>query len=221
MSSTKSILPVMLSSFCLMLGLIGNCGVNAENQLMVQVYYETLCPDSIRFICTEFYNSMKENGRLEFTDLKFIPYGKVSSWTNPTTNVTILYCQHGETECELNALHACIVENNSPTEQLDLINCLLRYNNHNIDVCAEKLKIDVSKAKTCKATRSTPDILKKYGDMTDLIDLTFVPSIAFDNNFDPWDQDQYRFNFDKAFCKQYKKKFDVNLQNCPNNRKLN
>lgn len=47
------------------------------------------------------------------------------TWTDPTTNVTTLFCQHGRSECELNALHACIVEHNDVNEQMKLISCLL------------------------------------------------------------------------------------------------
>ena len=35
-------------------------------------------------------------------------------------------------------------------------------------------------AKRCKQTRSTVDILRKYGQLTDAIDISFVPSIGMD-----------------------------------------
>lgn len=44
--------------------------------------------------------------------------------------------------------------------------------------CAKSLNIDVAPAKNCKNTRTTIDILKKYGDETDAIEISFVPSIA-------------------------------------------
>lgn len=47
---------------------------------------------------------------------------------------TELSCQHGEPECELNALHACIIENYSTEESFNLISCLMRGFNRNVDV---------------------------------------------------------------------------------------
>lgn len=84
-------------------------------------------------------------------------------------------------------------------EQLAMITCLLNGYSTDIDTvrpnvtiawrgyltsyinflqCSRELDIDVTAAKNCKATRSTNDILKKYGNMTNSIDMTFVPSIG-------------------------------------------
>lgn len=84
-------------------------------------------------------------------------------------------------------------------EQLAIITCLLNGYSTDIDIvrrnvtiawrgywtsyiyflqCSKELDIDVTAAKNCKATRATNDILKKYGNMTNSIDMTFVPSIG-------------------------------------------
>jgi len=47
-------------------------------QLKVKVYYETLCPDSMLFIRGPLNNAMLRNKWLTYTDLEFVPYGKVS-----------------------------------------------------------------------------------------------------------------------------------------------
>ncbi|XP_061401328.1 GILT-like protein 3 [Musca vetustissima] len=190
---------------------------NAElefDKLKVEIYYETLCPDSMRFVRNQLYGAMIDGRLLQFSELVFIPYGKVGSWTNPSTNETTLYCQHGNRECELNALHACIVEHNTMREQLDMITCLLNGYSTDVDTCATQLNIDVTAAKNCKATRSTVDILKKYGDMTDAIDMTFVPSIGLGGVFDPWKQRSILHNFARVFCRKYREKYDVDLQDC-------
>lgn len=46
-------------------------------KLKVEIYYETLCPDSMRFIRNQLYGAMVDNSLLQFSDLIFIPYGKV------------------------------------------------------------------------------------------------------------------------------------------------
>uniref|UniRef100_T1H0P6 Gamma-interferon-inducible lysosomal thiol reductase n=1 Tax=Megaselia scalaris TaxID=36166 RepID=T1H0P6_MEGSC len=103
-----------------------------EDKLEVRVYYEALCIDSMRFFKYKLQPSMMSKGRLENTDLKLIPYGKVIK--NEIEGRTQLDCQHGVAECELNALHACIIENYSIEDSFNLISCLMRGFNTNVDV---------------------------------------------------------------------------------------
>ncbi|XP_013098672.1 GILT-like protein 3 [Stomoxys calcitrans] len=215
----KSFVPSWPASFLCahLLVSIAINGLHADlepNKLKVEVYYETLCPDSMRFIRNQLYRAMIDDSLLQFSELVFIPYGKVGSWTDPSTNVTNLYCQHGRKECELNALHACIVEHNTIREQLDLITCLLNGYSTDIDVCSQYLNIDVTEAKNCKATRETNEILQKYGNMTDAIEMTFVPSVGLGGVFDPWKQRSILYNFPRTFCRKYREKFDIELKNC-------
>jgi len=92
-----------------------------------------------------------------------------------------VYCQHGAEECELNALHACILEHLERRDAFNMIYCMLHSYSNRIDECARKLKLDVTKAKECKRTRKTPDILMPYGKKTLALQISFVPSIVFDN----------------------------------------
>ncbi|XP_050341414.1 GILT-like protein 3 [Bactrocera neohumeralis] len=186
----------------------------ADQRLKVGVYYETLCPDSRAFIRNSLYDAMIINDWLKYTELQLVPYGKVTAWTDPTTNITTLYCQHGRSECELNALHACIVEHNDVNDQMKLIRCLLTGHATSLDECAKNLVIDVSAVKQCKSTRSTPDILKKYGEMTDALDISFVPSVTFDDKFDRWRQRYFIYNFPVIFCREYNNKFNITLPQC-------
>ncbi|KAM7362996.1 GILT-like protein 3 [Cochliomyia hominivorax] len=215
----KSIVLLSLIYFCaivinLIIGVNSSSSEDVPKKLQVEIFYETLCPDSMRFIRNQIYTFMKTNEMLQYTDLEFIPYGKVGVWTDPNTNITNLYCQHGHRECELNALHACIVENNKIEEQLEMFNCLLRNFGTDVDECAKNLNIDVSAAKNCKNTRETRDILKKYGDKTDEIEISFVPSIALGGVFDPWKQRSILYDFSRVFCRKYKQKFGINLEKC-------
>ncbi|XP_065371857.1 GILT-like protein 3 [Calliphora vicina] len=214
----KSIVLLSFVYYCALVINIINC-VNATTpeepkKLQVEIFYETLCPDSMLFIRNQIYTSMKTNEWLPYTDLEFIPYGKVGVWTDPATNITNLYCQHGQRECELNALHACIVEHNTIEEQLEMFNCLLNGYSTDVDVCSKRLDIDVSDAKKCKNTRNINDILKKYGDKTDAIEISFVPSIGLGGVFDPWKQRAILHNFSRVFCRKYKEKFGITLEKC-------
>lgn len=43
------------------------------------VYYESLCPDSIRFITTQLYPTYRELGL--YIDVEFVPYGNANVGT--------------------------------------------------------------------------------------------------------------------------------------------
>lgn len=92
-----------------------------------------------------------------------------------------MFCQHDERECELNALHACIIEHMELRKAFELINCMLRSYSNQIDSCARHLSYDVTAAKECKQTRKTAEILLPYGKETLALGLSFVPTIVFDN----------------------------------------
>lgn len=145
-----------------------------------------------------------------------------------------VFCQHGEEECELNALHACIIETQDIQDAFRLIFCMLRSYGNQLDKCSNHLGLDVSKARQCKDTRKTPEILLPYGTETLKLGLSFVPSIVFENvsilvnkpsnprlilpfntqDFDPYGQSSIRYNFGSHFCKEYLKKFNIKLPTC-------
>lgn len=105
--------------------------------MKVTVYYESLCPDSIRFVTRQLYPTSK---LLNFTT-EFVPYGKaqVSGYFNflginfifffflkHRTNPWAIRCQHGVNECLGNAVQACSllgIKNN--VDQVEFVNCVM------------------------------------------------------------------------------------------------
>ncbi|EDW16743.2 GILT-like protein 3 [Drosophila mojavensis] len=183
-------------------------------KLPVAVHYETLCPDSVYFIRRRLYDALLDNDWWNRTDLKLYPFGKAAFYNNTELGQLQVFCQHGDEECELNALHACILENLELRQAFDLIYCMLRSYFNNIEVCAAHLKLDVSLAQECKRTRKTADILLPYGKETLSLQISFVPSIVLDGNFQPYEQNSIRYNFERHFCHQYQQKFNIKLPTC-------
>lgn len=97
-----------------------------------------------------------------------------------------MFCQHQEPECELNALHACVLEHMELRKAFELIYCMLRSYSNNLDGCARHLSLDVSAARECKRTRKTAEILLPYGKETLALGISFVPTIVFDNVSSPF-----------------------------------
>ncbi|XP_016983697.2 GILT-like protein 3 [Drosophila rhopaloa] len=183
-------------------------------KLLVAIHYETLCPDSVFFIRRRLYDALVDNNWWPVTDLKLYPFGKASFYNNTSKGEMQVFCQHGEDECELNALHACIIETLDVRRAFNLIFCMLRSYSNQLDECARSMRLDVSKVRECKSSRKTADILAPYGRETLKLGLSFVPSIVFENDFDPYGQSSIRYHFDRHFCKQYLKKFNITLPTC-------
>lgn len=74
---------------------------NKSIQLVVN--YETLCPDSQRFIVNQLSKAISifRNN----LNIQLIPYGKASFKFNPVSRLYEFDCQHGSRECFGNMLH--------------------------------------------------------------------------------------------------------------------
>ncbi|KAH8417678.1 hypothetical protein KR222_004071, partial [Zaprionus bogoriensis] len=189
-------------------------GTPAIPKLLLAVHYEALCPDSMYFIRRRLYDALADNDWWPRTELKLYPFGKANFYNNTKIGELQVFCQHGDEECELNALHACLLETLDVIKAFDMIYCMLRSYSNNIDVCAKHMSLDVSAAKECKRTRKTADILLPYGRETLALGLSFVPSIVFENDFEPYEQSSIRYNFEEHFCRRYKQKFQIQLPTC-------
>ncbi|CAH1970012.1 unnamed protein product [Acanthoscelides obtectus] len=107
---------------------------NAIERVRVEVYYEALCPDSKYFIIYQLLTVFEEFQNHIILDL--IPYGKAE--TLVVDGKLQFHCQHGETECYANKIHACVIDHvNNPVKQLKYIACMIK-DNMIPDVAGEK-----------------------------------------------------------------------------------
>ncbi|CAK9326916.1 unnamed protein product [Citrullus colocynthis] len=72
-------------------------------KVSLDVYYESLCPDSVKFIVDNLIE-LFEGGLVSIVDLRFIPYGNARLGRNSS-----ITCQHGPKECLLNTVEACAI----------------------------------------------------------------------------------------------------------------
>ncbi|KAK7301643.1 hypothetical protein RJT34_12513 [Clitoria ternatea] len=84
----------------------------SDEKVSLEIYYESLCPESANFI-TNYVSEVFDDDLLSIVDLKLSPYGntKLHPWFDdePKTNATF-YCQHGEFECFLDIVEACVID---------------------------------------------------------------------------------------------------------------
>merc|ERR1712179_380414 len=92
--------------------------------LHLDLYYESLCPDSTRFI-SEQIPEMWAALSQEVT-INFVPYGFATTTETPDGELEF-ECQHGPRECEGNMVQACalFLTVDSPDTQVSLITCMM------------------------------------------------------------------------------------------------
>ncbi|KAK5650636.1 hypothetical protein RI129_001665 [Pyrocoelia pectoralis] len=150
----------------------------------VSIYYEALCPDSVKFINEQLYPAYQKINSLITVD--FVPYGRAShTWKDGEWHFE---CQHGEQECYGNKIHACgIAENQGQAKTVAYVNCLMMaYRSsasHALDMCAPHLNVTSKKILECVSSNGS-NLLAKHGNETRaLYPLDFIPTIIFDDKF--------------------------------------
>ncbi|VAH81383.1 unnamed protein product [Triticum turgidum subsp. durum] len=94
------LLPQVLVPVLVLLCLSPAC---AARRVSVAVYYETLCPFCSGFVVNDLARIFR-NGLSSNVDLRLVPFG--NGRVSPDGSMT---CQHGEDECRLNAIQACVI----------------------------------------------------------------------------------------------------------------
>merc|ERR1711970_1610158 len=97
------------------------------HSLNIDLYYESLCPDSTRFIADqipETWSALKED-----IFINFVPYGFAKTTERPDGSYTFK-CQHGERECKGNKIQACTAHlfSDNPDTAVSLITCMMDAN---------------------------------------------------------------------------------------------
>lgn len=195
---------------CLVAALACSSIAQAAGSVPVTVYYESLCPDSIKFYINQLYPAMENPNLSTYVDLTLVPYGK-SSHEKLENGSWAFTCHHGERECYGNKVQACALDLlTSKNERLKYMNCLLKTMLDNrgavypINECAEQVKIaETSEIVKCANGTQGEDLLAAMGNKTQtfMAKLTNVPTVVFNNKFDANDQSQAQTNFKGVLCK--------------------
>ncbi|XP_034247290.1 GILT-like protein 1 [Thrips palmi] len=78
--------------------------LSASGKVTLQVFYEALCKDSIRFVKDQLKPTYEAVGS-ERMVVDFVPYGRAR--TTPSATGYTFECEHGPNECRGNELQAC------------------------------------------------------------------------------------------------------------------
>nr|CAD7459196.1 unnamed protein product [Timema tahoe] len=96
-----------------------------QDQVNVTLFYESLCPYSIRFITQQLYPTWTELTS-EYLAVDFVPYGNAQQ-TLSADGQWSFTCQHGPNECVGNIVQACALRTlrDQPDQQMEFINCVM------------------------------------------------------------------------------------------------
>ncbi|CAH0548552.1 unnamed protein product [Brassicogethes aeneus] len=199
-------------------------GNHEHHRVNVDVYYESLCPDSRKFFNQQLYPSLQ--GELkQFVNLTLVPYGK--STTESNLGNLVFKCHHGDIECYGNKLHACAlhnIERGNNTMGLGFnkvatgfVNCLMDKSVKKEDQepqmsfpsndCANLNQVpNVNIIDNCAKHHDGSTYLAQAGNMTDMLmkPLKSVPTIVFDKIYKMEDSQMAQKNFVKALCQYIK-----------------
>lgn len=180
----------------------------------VDVYYESLCGDSMRFITSQLvpsYPDLKQH-----LHVTFIPYGKATHTRESANDLWHFECQHGPMECYGNKAQACGIHAIQTSEEAQnreeltvrLVGCAMKARNTIISVtsCAQSIGLsEKTRALISECTNSTlgDDLLAVNGDKTDAIQapLKFVPTIVINRVYSKENQDEALRNFPALICR--------------------
>ncbi|XP_045025427.1 GILT-like protein 1 [Daphnia magna] len=175
--------------FALICAIHGAPQPKADERMTLDVYYESLCPDSRNFLVTQLNPNWPTLST--FTDLRLVPFGKATFVSNPEGGWDF-ECQHGAAECRGNILHACGIKYSpSVTQALNFTTCLMDAPISGKS-CAESAGLDYTPIDACQNDVEGQNLVHDYGVETLNLDptLTFVPWLIYNkvwNESNQWE----------------------------------
>ncbi|XP_075166563.1 GILT-like protein 1 [Haematobia irritans] len=180
---------------------------NNNEKLKVLVLYESLCPDSVRFMKQQLgpnYGELKNH-----IDLALVPFGKSFSENNGAQ----FYCQHGPKECLGNRQQSCILQQTKDQDQqVEFAVCQMTtaLRSDGIDECAESSGLS-SDIDTCMTSELGTLLQLEAERITHSYKPTFVPTIVYDGVFDQQLQDNSLRDFRGTVCYLLQKRGDISF----------
>lgn len=166
----------------------------------LDIYYESLCPDSLRFLVNQLgpqYSTLSS-----FVNVRLIPFGKASFYPKKIAGYNF-ECQHGPSECKGNMLHACGIEYSTDTKQaVEYAVCLMQ-GLRNAAKCASSVGLDYKTILSCATGLEGQLLLQLHGVETLSLAprLTFVPWLVFNGEWSQENQDGGLKNLKATSCK--------------------
>jgi len=192
-----------------------------RNQVVVDVFYEVLCPDSRYFVQHELMPAYSKLG--DTLDVRLWPYGKATSQAggHPASQPGdwVFQCQHGEEECRGNIWHACTARHiNEQASRLKMVECMIddNYDAQRVaESCAKEVGVNLEKVTACALGEEGRELHYLAGRESQELQpkVSFIPTIKLGGS--QGSQKAILKNFLKEACKVYLEKFQETAEGCP------
>ncbi|XP_069693933.1 GILT-like protein 1 [Periplaneta americana] len=180
--------------------LLAHVSCGARQGVNVTLYYETLCPDSQRFVSRQLYPVWKD--LKDFISLKFVPFGKASG-----DSIMGFKCQHGVEECRGNMMQSCVLDMlTTAGPQMEFVYCVM----NSIDGtsagerCSQKVGVNWIAVQGCMKSKAGINLQLMAQEQTLSVfnrGLGFVPTVTFNNVYNERDQREALRNFRAVVCR--------------------
>lgn len=189
----------------LLLALAMSLTVSQGQKVNVSVYYEVLCPDSIRFVRGSMWRAYKLVP--DIMNLELVPYGKAHYERRSDDSISFS-CQHGPDECAGNMVQACALNLLPQDKQVDFVRCMLtsRRPQSSGPSCAASLSLSYADVESCVSGSAGPKFLMEMGQKTEALrpKLSFVPWIVVDGEYKDETQDAALDDLKSVVCAAYR-----------------
>ncbi|XP_031634103.1 GILT-like protein 1 [Contarinia nasturtii] len=180
--------------------------VFGQYKVHVTIFYESLCPDSIRFI----KNQLEPNYRNfePYVDIEFVPFGKSKSLTQG--HGVGFTCQHGPDECSGNKIHSCgLRSSTTQAQQVEFVTCQMSYGSDGSDACSTQAGLPYDDVVSCYSSDLGTELQLEAERKTKQLAaprelLAFVPTIIYNHKYDHEKQERSLFEFRNVLCREIK-----------------
>ncbi|CAD7092979.1 unnamed protein product [Hermetia illucens] len=168
---------------------------SAQKRVKVTILYETLCPDSTKFVTEQL--SPNYYHLRNYIDFELVPFGKAKSQNNGAS----FTCQHGQTECAGNRIQTCALNSIWNKDlQIAFVGCYMSTGDLSGFHCANKYGIEFADIMYCASTDLGRQLQLRDEKRTGQFRPSFVPTIIYNNKFDEGVQDRALYDFLGASC---------------------
>lgn len=169
----------------------------SNQQVNIDVYFESLCPDSRRFFLDQLLPTYRDIGHMMKPQL--VAFGKARVLANNK-----MICQHGARECEGNRLMSCIqARGKSDGDIIETLACLFDLSSAPKSCIEKHLNgtsfEDIDK---CKNSDESYQMMVKNEQATGKI--SYVPKVTVNNEYSEEIQQECEHNLKACVCKNYK-----------------
>ncbi|XP_063909912.1 GILT-like protein 1 [Zophobas morio] len=183
--------------------------VATAKKLPVTLYYESLCPDSVRFVTKQLHPTFKDAGK--YLDLDLVPFGFATA--DNSSGHWEFICQHGAVECYNNKVHSCVIAHNSIAASVEFIYCAMKSkpSNETLTLCANLTNISWESIESCLSSGEADILLVENGRKTNMVipSISYIPTIIFNGIYNKALQVEAEHNFLKVICLLLKNKPDI------------